>query len=365
MAEKLGFVKKQKEVTKTSSPFIPFEFDPLVSEIDGAHLFYSKIADGVQVNWPLAGCDIVLPEGDYFPNLSKIEERNKNNFKAHGFTGFSIGNYHEFFINSEQRNFVCFKSGELEITFGTATPIAAIVFQSHYKERYYGEWSMIESVRIVGADFDEAEQAFINSCIYFEEHFRYVPELLAINEAEIGSLDECADGSDCEIIKVPPIVSNIEPLRFFYSGLVQYDDMSACIYFYRVIEYYSFFENANQIKGMRNDHNISDADFSKRIVDLLSKDEKATIFKTINKIVDKDILDEACSHGVIKSPQENLLNEAIYALRNSIVHGKFSYGYTLRSGSAIEIDAFILSCRKILKTLAKRALERFGSKKII
>jgi hypothetical protein len=78
-----------------------------------------------------------------------------------------------------------------------------------------------------------------------------------------------------------PLVTNLDPLRFYYNGMAQVDNVAACIYFYRTLEYFSFFTNATEMNRLRHDPNLSDADFSSRLLDLVSRDEKGPIFRLI------------------------------------------------------------------------------------
>ncbi len=196
------------------------------------------------------------------------------------------------------------------------------------------------SLRIIGAGADDAEIAFINASAAYEARFGILPELFAM---DYNLIDEIVDDDpDTEqAFTVPPMVTNLEPLRFFYNGLSQVDDIAACIYFYRTLEYFSFFTNANEMTKLRHDAAVSDTDFSRKILELVSRDEKGPVFKLIAALADGTILASAVTDGLIKSPVANVLCEALYAFRNSIVHGKFSYGYSLQSDlSSTRISMF-------------------------
>jgi hypothetical protein len=142
----------------------------------------------------------------------------------------------------------------------------------------------------------------------------------------------------------------------------QSDDAAACIYFYRVIEYYSFFANKKQVTQLRHDTSLSEDDFAKQILQLLAKDEKGPFLKLINVIADDASLKHAVASGFIKDANSGLLGEAIYAFRNSIVHGKYSHGYSLQSSSVLAENRSLSDWRFILRGLARRAMQNFGSK---
>jgi hypothetical protein len=80
--------------------------------------------------------------------------------------------------------------------------------------------------------------------------------------------------------------------------------------------------------------------------------------------LEKKTIVQAQLDGLIDNTSPNALCEAIYAFRNSIVHGKLSYGYVLQSESILDQSAVTLKWRNILRDLARVALERYGSKKI-
>jgi hypothetical protein len=76
------------------------------------------------------------------------------------------------------------------------------------------------------------------------------------------------------------------------------------------------------------------------------------------------MLATAVSDGLIaKNAAPNTLCEVLYGFRNSIVHGKFSYGYTLQSGSVLDEDPQLPRWKTLLRSLARRALDQYGSKK--
>ncbi len=252
--------------------------------------------------------------------------------------------------------------GSVEATFGQATPLAYFLFSDVYDERYFGPWDSISSLRLLGVDSENVEAAFINVCDAYAERFGNLPVIFEFDDSSGYEEDEESETHDPETHTVPPMVNNLEPLRFLYGGLLQPDDLSACIQFYRVLEYFSFFTNFNEIKKLRHDYTLSDAEFPGRILQFISKDEKGPLFKLISSIVDKDLLSRTQSDGLIENNSANILCEKLYVFRNSIVHGKFSFGYSLESSSAIEKNENIRRWKNLLLELARRALRQYGSR---
>ena len=89
---------------------------------------------------------------------------------------------------------------------------------------------------------------------------------------------------------------------------------------------------------------------------------RSEIFKLITSLADTAILDGAVTDGLIKNPLANVLCDAFYTFRNSIVHGKFSYGYSLLSGSVLQEEPMVRQWRVLLRKLARLALDRYGAK---
>lgn len=345
-------------------PLVPFEFHPPAMDYEEAHLVYSNVGGARTVNWPLVGASLRLPHDKTGLSIEEIEAYNKGTFKSHGLSGYSIGQFHEFLIHVPIENDAAFMMGGTEVSFGCATPLAALVFEAHHWGKYFGEWEVIRSLRIIGVDLDEVEAAFVNACMAYESKFGVLPELYALDASFLFESDPDEMEDVPYLGTAPPIVTNIEPLRFFYNGLAQIDDTAACIYFYRVLEYFSFFTNSAQMRKLRHDDTLSDAEFARRVLDLVSRDEKGPIFKLVSSLVDVGLLSGAASQGLIGKNEVNILCETLYKFRNSIVHGKYGGEYALQSGTVIGEDPQILRWRGLLRTLAKRAIEQYGSKRL-
>lgn len=68
--------------------------------------------------------------------------------------------------------------------------------------------------------------------------------------------------------------------------MLQHDSSAACVYLYRIIEYYAFFMTAQQMSTLRHDRTVSDADFSRKMMEVAFRDEKGPLHRTISTIVD-------------------------------------------------------------------------------
>jgi hypothetical protein len=340
-------------------PTVPFEFNPTADEFEEHHLKYDDLPGGQSVSWPLAGVTIVVPTHEWYPDFDGIENANGGLVKFHALTGFSIGTYHEFLVG-ELPTHAGFKMGKIEVTFGQASPLIAYLFSGPHREKYFGTWDSIMTARIVGADGDEAEIAFINAAIRYNEAFGTLPRIFAMDESLL--FDEEQETHEPSVAIQDPPIRDIDPIRFYYHGVSQGDDAAACIYFYRVLEYYSFLTNKKKMNQLRHDSSLSGDDFAKQILQLITKDEKRPFLKLINIIAEGASLQLAVDAALIKDPHPGLLGEAIYSFRNSIVHGKYSHGYALQSTAVLSEDTSPSLWRMVLQVLAKRAMTRFGSK---
>lgn len=345
------------------NPLIPFEFDPGASNYYDAHLMWHDEAKGRSASWPLIGAKLMLPSAPESMTLDELEAANSD-FKAHGFQGFSLGGYHEFIMSLGTEARGGFKFGSIECTFGQATPLAALAFEGHHRSKWFGTWEEISSLRIYAVGAEDLEQVFISACAAFERKFGHLPVFYPIDEGMLfwDELDD--DTPEPELQVSPPIVTNLDPMRFYYNGLSQADDAAACVSYYRVLEHFSFLAHAAEMKKLRHDGSVSDADFSKRVLDLVSKDEKGPIFKLITALADSKMITSAQADGLVGNAAPNTFAEALYAFRNSIVHGKFSYGYALQSSSVIGEDATLPKWKTILRALAEAALDKHGTRKV-
>ena len=362
--------------TESRVPLIPYEFESEEFELrpesqihKSKYLSFQNEASGYVLSWPLVGVSLFVPEFEYYPSLEAIEEQSGGAFKLHGLSSFSAGVYHEFFVNVEgpydyKSQYVTFRAGAIEVSFGLATPLAAFLFEGH-RSKYIGYWGQITTIRLVGPKIHEVEAILLGSFDAYQEQFGILPRLIDMDDSFIYEHDQDREEEDREprYIETPFFTINVEPLRFLYAGLSQPDDTAACIYFYRILEYFAFFLNFDGIRQLRHDAALSDVDFSQRILTLVTRDEKGPIFKLVSTLVDEKTLAQSKLDGLIDNESANAFCESLYAFRNSIVHGKFSYGYVLQSESLLDKSAATQKWRTVLRDLARDALERYGSKR--
>jgi hypothetical protein len=104
-------------------PTIPFEFDPPGSDFEADHLFTQALEGGERITWPLIGKSFFLPDRpdkpaavSFFVKLDTIEQFNPQ-LKIHRLGGFSLGDYHEFFVQGVPAH-RAYQFGNVETSFG-------------------------------------------------------------------------------------------------------------------------------------------------------------------------------------------------------------------------------------------------------
>jgi hypothetical protein len=275
-----------------------------------------------------------------------------------------LGAFHEFLVSMPAMPYDGFRMGRIEVTFGQATPLAAYLFDENYRWKYFGPWSGIHSARIMGAnDLQEAELAFSNALIRYNKTHSDVPTLSAMNLEDhlFKSLDE-EPKHESEVLVDGPVIRDVEPIRFLHRGLLQADAVAACVYFYRVLEFYAFSSMTGEFAKVRHDSTVNDETFPTEVLKLISRDEKGPLLRLVNQLASSALLKDAVRAGLIDRDNAPLLGERLYAFRNSIVHGKNTYGHDLHSPPLFEELTTPWAWRKVLRALAQTAIERFGRK---
>jgi hypothetical protein len=338
-------------------PSIPFDFDPSPSDYETAHLEYGNDGTSKFVNWPLIGVRISVADHGAYPDLQKLEELNRGTFKNWDSFGYTLGTYHEFFCDVLPAH-AGFRFGSVEVTFGTVTPLAVYLYDNFHDDHYFDAWDHLSSARIIGCPSEDAEALFVNGALHYQNRFNVLPEPMRMITPEHLEIDETGD----QMLRQAPATIDQHPLRFHYNGLAQTDDAAACIYFYRVLEYYAFLRNQQKISQLRHDHHMADDDFTRSILDLVFREEKGPVLQLINSIADEGILAVAQESKLISGKDSSQLGMRIYDFRNSIVHGKQSYGYVLSSAPILSTDVLASRWRSVLRQLSEKALQTLGRK---
>ncbi|WP_374314118.1 hypothetical protein [Dongia sp.] len=339
-------------------PTIPFNFSPAADEYETAHLVFGTKNKITTVAWPLIGEKIIVRATDEYPDLDFIAQANGSLFKNWGNFGYSIGQYHEFFCKDLPEH-AAFKLGGVEISVGCASPLAAYLFDNFHEEDYFGPWDYVTTVRIIGCSVELAETMFINAAIHYHDRYRILPEPMEMRHLEWLDTEDL-DGVEKNIITLPPANIEHEPLRFHYNGLSQVDGVAACIYHYRVLEYFAFFRQHKDIGRLRHDGAISDFAFMREMATRLFRDEKGPLVVLVKEIANGEIVELAVQQGILRDGEKaHDLAARLYEFRNSIVHGKQMDNY-LTPSPVITTERTVSAWRHVLELLSRSALNAYG-----
>jgi len=369
MAKRIGGGRpKTPAPAGEGAPTIPFEFEPLGNDFEAGHLTEKPVEGGLRLTWPVTGGSFFLPDrhGEsaavkFYVDLETIGASNPQ-LKIHALGGFSLGDYHEFFIHGAPAH-RAYRIGKSEASFGQGTPLLARLFWGVYYEKYWGEWSYRTALRITNCPTDALERTVIAAFLAYRDEIGLLPEILQIDLASLVYDEELeTEEAGRGVVPAAPAITDLDPLRFYLTGVRSEDDSAACLSFYRVLEYYAFMSQAEQITALRRDRAVSDAEFTRKTIELASRDEKGPLFRLLNQITTPDVLAAALSANAIAEARQERLNEGVYAYRNSIVHGKFGAAFTLRSQSVLVPDTEAAAWRQLLHDLAWAALQNLGSK---
>jgi hypothetical protein len=112
-----------------------------------------------------------------------VAEANPGTLTVHGVRGFSLGRYHEFFVEDLPREVSGYIMGDAEATFGEATPLAAFLFEG-IRSKWNGSWYDICSVRVLGADHEDAEIALLNALTRYHDQTGFWLRPFVLGEPE-------------------------------------------------------------------------------------------------------------------------------------------------------------------------------------
>lgn len=225
---------------------ISMSFNPPLWEAD--HLKIEEVGRAYAVTWPEGNVTIHSRKSDE-PDHRDLLRRNPS-LRFHGMFGYSLSTYHEFFVGALD-DYAEFKLGPVYVTFGEVTPLARFIFSADYHRKVHGDdWNYFSTVRLEGAAADLVEAYLLNALqVYDDAFFEQQPILLPFGPVE------WSEPTEPKYLPkfVRSIPGDIEPLRFFYHGRRESEHESACLQFYRVLEFYAFLELQSEVATLRAD----------------------------------------------------------------------------------------------------------------
>ncbi|MFH1374686.1 MAG: hypothetical protein ABII79_12905 [bacterium] len=339
---------------------IPTKFEP-PSWYD-EHLDFKKGETLCEICWPLLGLS-VFSSKEIYPNLEEVMKKTPG-FKPHGRQGYSLGQFHEFFVSNPPKYYEC-KLGRAGASVGEVTPLGIYLFDSYFDNNYFGDWDCVASVRILGIPPELVEAYLLNFLIRYFQRFKITLNVFSIKVPE-DWCDELQPEEERPTIKerdsLLPAVNELIPLRLFCYASRDMDDCSACIQYYRVLEYYAFFEQEREFSHLRCDKSMSDREFLTKAATMLTSSERIPLERLIKGLADGVLLNRALEASLIAKDDADILATTLYMFRNSIVHAKYGYRLSIHTDSILDETSVCRSWRGILEKLAWAAIDRFSRK---
>jgi hypothetical protein len=108
----------------------------------------------------------------------------------------------------------------------------------------------------------------------------------------------------------------------FFNRAVESEQLTAFLYFYRVLEACFDFVLSDEVGKWRGSPDVSILDLIKKIRSFGFREDKWALRRVLTEIVDQKTLDQAAADGLITQPNIDELVDKIYARRNEIAHGR-------------------------------------------
>lgn len=299
----------------------------------------------------------------YYLDIETIEKLNSN-FKAHGRLGYSLSSFHEFFLFAEEFVYLNFRIGSAEISVGEATPLGKFIFDGEHKNDYHGEWDYIPTIKLLNVDQDSLEVYLLNALNRIQVTTGFETELKSILWKDYASwleeFDDSETSNELVIDDQVKVYRDIEAISLYRYALTARDNISACIYYYRIVEFYAFLRKHNEIEKIRQDRSIDFKDFSKKIHELVKANEKENICGLIEEVVTPSIIDFALNNRLIHASNKKVFANTLYNFRNSIVHAKYEHTSSLIVDSILNASPQLTLWREVMSRLTPEVLDRFG-----
>jgi hypothetical protein len=311
-------------------------------------------------HWPLLDIRFKGPRDSEFVAVERLEEMNSN-VKLHGRYGYSIGNFHEFFItDSVADNFATLPIAGSIATVGKITPLGYFLFRADCEEDYHGHIAHWQTIRLQNLPPKNLEAVLLKALDVFCHGNTTAIKLRSIEIEEdfytfleYGKIDK-------PIRDVRRVPCDLAPIRLFYYARREEENEAAFIQFYRILEHYAYNLKIQDIAKLRR-KTIPETDFLKEAHRIVRQHEKDDLFELIKTLPIKAILTKSHKQGLITASTPRALAHKLYEFRNSVVHAKEDYRVPLLVKSPIgEAEGTDLLV-SIIRSLAKAAISKYSS----
>lgn len=310
---------------------------------------------------------------------------NLKGFKYYEDYGFSLNNYGEFFLGSDEiflyelygevSNIdLKFKLGEYLVEFSRASEISELLVEPFYSQKNEsiadrGLNEYFYTLKIFNTPQEIQKDYLIKSLYYLNSHY-LKPSGRPLMVYHIK--DDHFDNRDDTIENLPEIrrarirkrkdFISMEPL-FLYSDAMNQKSESQFLGFYRVLEF--FFNRAleKKVSILRYDNNMNE----QSLINLIQqKNEKNGLYNLIDLISTKaeinSYLNYLHSNALIGSPTLKSFIEKLYDFRNSLVHSKETQSEKIHLPDIFGENNELTIWNSIVKQLATAVINRLNTK---
>lgn len=383
-------------------PTIQLQY-PRITTGNLSDLRVSKDAGKVHVAWPPLGLSFVHPE-------DQVDDNGENpllipngaitctnsEFDIHEDSGIIFPHYAEFAVfdsmaAQDMARYASIRLGEVEATIGNPTPIMQYLFgYDVYGNGYMSGWDGISTIRLHGNIRDVLERKLLQALLAFGVEFHTVFVFAPLSESSyeyFGEEDEEEEdapesrGDDKSAEEEPSTrglggggakneqevhapefcIADLDALRLFYSAVQAEDPAYSFLQYYRVIEYYSVLQHADELAEFRWDRTVSATEFVSKAMTLVSREDRKHICRLVARVASASVLRAALERKMIKSEDGGALGNALYDFRNSLVHAKYDLRAAMQIPTLFPKGSAIAQWRDIIQALARDAMRILGS----
>ena len=308
------------------------------------------------------GVDDAINDLYYEISVERVKQLNSE-FKLYGQYGYSIGSFHEVFVE-EPIPYLEFNLADAEVKLGEASPFCQILFSSAYISHYHREWGEIKSLKFIGVKQEDFETYLLNALIYIQKVTGFKVEFYSFEfdeeqEAIWAKFHDKAPNY-VKISEKPQVYKDVEILRLYHYALTSKDNIAACIYFHRVVEFYAFVRKHSEIDRVRRDGAIDSKKFAKEIQKMIKASEGENIYSLIQEVVTSSILDFAYTYQLVDSKDAKKFAKNLYEFRNSIIHAKSEHNSIFITDSVLNPSSEVALWREVFSRLVPEILNKFG-----
>jgi len=285
-------------------------------------------------------------------------------------TGFKFGNYVEFFldfnlldienkyseaVHSHTFDMYEFTIGDVIVKIDEPSDIFKLLFKDLEHDKYFGEWKDNITISLKGINNDNysdiLQQAlfilgYCNPSVYENGDYPRIKQFYGywdLGGIEEDELDDRRQiwGKQYDNKKFNKLAYG-EVITFYNAGMNIEEEEIAFLYFYKVLEYFFILNKKDAIEEKIKEYNSNRKidDFINNITKYYKESEDILLTNLLESIESdiKHIILSAKKCNKIKIDTCKEFSNELYLYRNSIVHGKGDYKYSLKVPNDIEVD---------------------------